>query len=136
MLNGKKDIKEDNTMTFLFYPQHTTLSNPECWHSYKMKYPIAFLFTFTALIFQIVNASPLSTGEFGNVKLNKREPYKCVATVNTNCVHPRNVAEDMEAPTLVKRGHHHGFGGFGRRHFGRHGFGGMFRGWHHRSRFW
>ena len=79
----------------------------------------AFFFVLFALIFQIVNASPVSTEEV-NINLNKR---------NVD-LHLRDVAEEPEALTLVKRGHHHRWGGFGK-----HGFG--FGGWHHhRGRFW
>ncbi|PWN34133.1 uncharacterized protein FA14DRAFT_161649 [Meira miltonrushii] len=94
-----------------------------------MKYPTAFLFMFSALIFQVIIASPVPTTEEGNVKLNKRNPVESTVTVND--LHLRNLAEGLEAPTLVKRGHHHGWGGFGK-----HGFRGMFGGWRHRGRFW
>ncbi|PWN34132.1 uncharacterized protein FA14DRAFT_180760 [Meira miltonrushii] len=44
--------------------------------------------------------------DYGGANLEKREPYKCVATIYTDCVHHRDVAEEPESLTLIKRDHY------------------------------
>ena len=66
--------------------------------------------------------------------LTKRFSTSATCPPGAYCLHRRNVVEETEVPNLVKRGHHghhgHHWG------FGKHGFRGWFRGWHHHGRFW